>query len=293
MPLWGGLAMFAGFMLTVFAIRLWTGQELAVAVGRGQHPILGILLGATIIAIVGLLDDVKDLKPSHQTLAMLFGGLVAALLGARVEGITNPFAPLPSNQHAYSAANWIELPLWLSLTLTVVWVFLVAKTFDFLDGLDGLAAGVCAIAATTMGLMAAAGGRPDSAVAVLAAALAGACIGFLRHNYNPASIFMGTAGAQFLGFILAMLAVVGTFKIQAAISLIVPPLVLGVPIFDALYVVARRILQGKSPTKADKTHIHHRLRDRGLSVRMAVWTVYGLTASCCVLALLLTWLAAR
>jgi UDP-GlcNAc:undecaprenyl-phosphate GlcNAc-1-phosphate transferase len=174
MPLWGGLAMFFGFMLAVLTLRLWTGQEMSVAVGRGQHPILGILLGATIIAIVGLLDDVKDLKPSHQTMAMLGGGLVAALLGARVEGITNPFTPLPSDQHAYSAQNWIELPLWLSLTVTVVWVFLVAKTFDFLDGLDGLAAGVCAIAATTMGLMAAAGGRPDSAVAVLAAALAGA-----------------------------------------------------------------------------------------------------------------------
>jgi len=279
--------------VTVLLLRLWSGQELSVAVGRGQHPILGILLGAIVIVAVGLLDDVKDLKPSYQMLALLGGGLIAALLGARIEGVTNPFAPLPTDQQAYSAKNWIELPLWFSLVVTMVWVFLVAKTFDFLDGLDGLAAGVCAIAATTMGLMAAAGGKPDFAVAILAAALAGASFGFLRHNYNPASIFMGTAGAQFLGFILAMLAIVGTFKIQAAISLIVPPLVLGVPLFDALYVVGRRILQGKNPTAADKTHIHHRLRARGLSVQKAVWAVYGLTATCCVLALLLTWLAAR
>src|SRR5262249_35137267 len=151
MPLWGGMAMFLGFMVTFLVLRLWGGHELSVAVGRGQHPILGILLGATLIVAVGLLDDVKDLKPSYQMLALLGGGLIAALLGARIEGVTNPFAPLPSNQQAYSAKNWIELPLWFSLLVTMIWVFLVAKTFDFLDGLDGLAAGVCAIAATTMG----------------------------------------------------------------------------------------------------------------------------------------------
>ena len=291
-PLWGGIAIAAAFMLTVLTMRLWNGHELAVAVGKGAHPILGILLGAAIIGIVGLLDDKYDLKPSYQTLGMLAAGLVAGLLGARIEGITNPFAP-PSGGADYSFKNWIPLPFPASIGLTMVWTFLVTKTFDFLDGLDGMAAGVCAIAATTMGLMAAYGGRQDPTVAIMAAALAGGCIGFLRHNYNPASIFMGTVGAYFLGFILAMLAVVGAFKAPAAISVALPPIVLGVPIIDAFYVAIRRILRGESPTKADQTHIHHRLRRGGLSVKSAVWTVYGLTAACCLLALALTLMAAH
>lgn len=292
MPLWGGLSMLGGFLVALLVMRLWTGHELGVAVGKGQHPILGIVLGAILVGVVGMIDDVKDLKPKFQILSLVVGGLIASYCGARIEGLTNPFAPLPSAGQ-YNSANWIELPLWISYSLTLIWVFLVSKTLDFLDGLDGLAAGVCVIAAGTMGLLAMATGKPDEAVALMAWALMGACLGFLRHNYAPASIFMGTVGAQFLGFVLAMLAVVGTFKVQAAISLLLPPLVLGVPIIDGLYVVGRRIAQGKNPTVADKTHIHHRLRDRGLTVRQSVWAVYGLMASCCALALFLTWFTRR
>jgi UDP-GlcNAc:undecaprenyl-phosphate GlcNAc-1-phosphate transferase len=289
-PLWGGLAMFAGFMIAVLAMRLITHQELTVAVGRGQHPVLGILLGAMVIATVGLLDDRYDLPPKLQAGTLLLGGLIAALLGARIVGVTNPFAPLPSTLHPYSANNFIPLGAF-SIPVTMAWVFLVAKTFDFLDGLDGLAAGVCAIAAMTMGLMAARDG--DVAVAVMGGALVGACLGFLRYNYSPASIFMGTVGAQFLGFVLAMLAIVGAFKIPAAISLLVPLLVLGVPVIDGLYVIARRLYLRQAPQVADRTHIHHRFRDRGLSVTASVWSIYGLTAVGCVAALLLAWKWAR
>lgn len=288
MPMWGGVAMLAGFLVAVLAARLLTGTELAVSVGRGHHPILGILLGAVFIAVVGMLDDhpKSDMSPRWQTLSIIAGALIAALCGARIEGLTNPFAP-PHAAGAYNASNYIELPIWFSYFLTLAWAFLATKTFDFLDGLDGLAAGVCTITAFTMALLAAFGGRNDVAVALMAAALAGASLGFLRYNYNPASIFMGTPGSQFLGFVLAMLAVVGTLKIPAAISLVIPLLVLGVPVFDGLYVAARRIYQKKSPTVADKTHIHHRLRARGLSVRQAVWAIYGLTAATCLLALFL------
>jgi len=287
-PLWGGISMVVGFLITVLLasllIRLLHGHDLVVAVGKGQHPILGIVLGALLVAAVGLLDDKGDMKPWQQTLSLLVGGLIAALLGARIGGITNPFAPSGAG-HGYDFHNYFELPKTLSVFVTMVWIFLVAKTFDFMDGLDGLAAGVCAIAATTMGLMAAA--RNDIAVALMASALGGSCIGFLRHNYNPASVFMGTVGSQFLGFILASLAVVGAFKIPATISIIIPLLVLGVPVFDGLYVVGRRLAKRQKATVADRTHIHHRLRDRGLSVKQAVWAIYGLTATCCVVALVL------
>ena len=129
----------------------------------------------------------------------------------------------------------------------------------------------------------------DPVVGLLAAAVAGSCIGFLRHNYNPASIFMGTVGAQFLGFLLASLAVVGAFKVPATISVIVPILVLGVPILDAFYVVIKRVVTKAPLREADQSHIHHRLRKQGLSVRQAVWTIYGLTACTCAIALLLAW----
>jgi UDP-GlcNAc:undecaprenyl-phosphate GlcNAc-1-phosphate transferase len=291
MPMWGGLAMFAGFVVAVLVARLMVGEELTVAVGRGQHPILGILVGATLIAIVGMLDDHPkyDLPPRLQTLSIFAGALIAALLGARIEGITNPLAPAPVNNAAYTANNYFLLPFPISVGVTLLWAFLATKTFDFLDGLDGLAAGVCAISGMTMALLAAFGQQTEVAVALMASALVGASFGFLRHNYNPASIFMGTPGSQFLGFVLAMLSVVGAMKVPAAISLVIPLLVLGVPVFDGLYVAARRIYLKKSPTVADKTHIHHRLRDRGLSVRQAVWVIYALTTITCMLALLLAW----
>lgn len=280
-PLWGGLAMLAAFFVTVLLLRPLSGHELAFAVGKGQHPILGIVLGTLLVGGMGMLDDKYDVSPKWQAGSLLLAGLIAALLGAKIEGVTNPFAPVGG--HGYNANNFFSLGVF-SIPITMAWVFLAAKTFDFLDGLDGLAAGVCAIAALTMGIMAAL--RGEIAVALLASALVGACIGFLRYNYNPASIFMGTVGSQSLGFVLAMLAVVGAFKIPAALSLLVPLLILGVPVFDGLYVVARRVYLKQKPTVADKTHIHHRLRGRGLSVQQSVWAIYGLTTVGCGLALL-------
>ena len=291
-PLWGGLAMYAGFIATVLLVRLWghfSGGDSLGMVRHGEHPVVGILVGGTLIAVVGLLDDKYELSAWKQMLSLLAGGLVAAVLGVRIVAITNPFVPI--GPAGYGPENYLELGHW-SIPLTLLWIFVVSKTFDFLDGLDGLAAGVCAISATTMGLLAAQSG--DVAVALLSGALVGACVGFLRHNYNPASIFMGTIGAQFLGFILASLSIVGAFKIPAAISVVIPLLVLGVPVFDGLFVIGKRIWLRTDPTKPDRSsHIHHRLLRRGLSTRQAVWTVYALTSACCAAALLLAWKFAR
>lgn len=295
-PLWGGLAMVVGFLAAFAGMRLFGNLPSPVAddprphltalFGIPQHPILGILLGALLLAGIGALDDQRDLSPKLQTLGLVLAGLVAALFGARIEGVTNP---LPNLIHTgpYLSLGWASVPL------TLFWVFLATKTFDFLDGLDGLAAGVCAIAAATMGLMAAFSRNPEPVVAVLAAALVGSALGFLRYNFNPASIFMGTIGSYFLGFMLAMLAVVGAFKVPAAAAVFLPEIVLGVPVFDALYVVGRRAAQGKKLTQADKSHIHHRLTERGLSVKQAVWAIYGLTVTTCALALLLVWLGRK
>lgn len=289
-PLWGGLAMFVGFAAVVLLMRpLLTHHEYALAVGKGEHPIAGIMIGAALVAFIGILDDKIDLKPWWQMGGLLLAGFIAASLGARIDGITNPFAP-PSPEGVYNANNYIDLKQF-AVPLTMLWYFIATKTFDFLDGLDGLASGVCAIAATTMGLIAAAKG--DEAVALMAFALAGACFGFLRHNYNPATIFMGSVGSFFLGFVLAGLAVVGTAKIPTIFAVVVPGLVLGVPILDGFRVAAGRVLKRKNPLAADKTHIHHVLRDRGLSVEQAVWTIYGITAAFCIAALLLVFAVTR
>lgn len=306
-PLWGGLAIVVGFFAAYVALRLFTNAPFdkipsARATGGGgellRHPIVGILLGALVVAVIGALDDMpnigpkdaegksKGLSPKLQTFGLLFAGFVAAIFGARIEGVTNP---LPSLIHVgpYLSLGWFSVPL------TMLWVFFATKTFDFLDGLDGLASGVSAIAAMTMGLMAAFSHTPDPAVALLAAATFGAAVGFLRYNYNPASIFMGSVGSYFLGFCLAMLAVVGAFKVPVATAMFLPLIVLGVPIFDALYVIGRRAAQGKKLTEADKSHIHHRLTERNLTVKQAVWTIYGLTFVTCLIALLLVWLGRK
>lgn len=276
-PLWGGIAIIIGFLCAFALIRiLWVPTLAHGFEPSKQHPILGILLGSLLVAFVGLMDDKGNLKPWQQMLSLLTGGLIAALLGARINGITNPIN-----------GGWIQLPIPVSIISTMAWIFLAAKTFDFLDGLDGLASGICAICATTMGLMAVSMRSSDAVVALLAAALAGSAIGFLRHNFNPASIFMGTVGAQFLGFLLASLAVIGAFKVPATISVIVPICVLGVPIMDAFYVIFRRIVTKAPLRDADQSHIHHRLRRSGFTVTQAVWMIYALTAGTCIVALFL------
>jgi UDP-GlcNAc:undecaprenyl-phosphate/decaprenyl-phosphate GlcNAc-1-phosphate transferase len=287
-PLWGGVAILIGFFVAFLAIRPFLGVEIAIPLHKvkaiipllGHRPILGIVLGGAFVAGIGLLDDKGDLSPRYQTLGIMAGGLFAALLGARIAGITNPFSK-----------EWVEFPLSLSVFFTVCWVFLATKTFDFLDGLDGLAAGIAAIVGTTMGLIAAVQG--DMTVALIAAVLVGSSVGFLRHNYNPASIFMGTVGAQFLGFVLAELAVLGAFKVSATLSLIIPLVAFGVPVGDGLYVVGRRFANKRPLTEAARDHIHHRLRDKGLETKQAVLAIYGLTAVTCLLALLLAWVWGR
>jgi len=279
-PRWGGLAIIIGVLA---AITLTVSYRHLNGDAGWNREVVGILLAGAFIAVVGLVDDVRDLRALHQALAIMASGLILVAFGVRIQGLTNPF--VESGPGSYNPASWIALPYWASVLLTLFWVFVVTKTIDAIDGLDGLAAGVCAISGSTLALMAAAAGQPT--IALLAAAVVGACIGFLRHNYAPARIFMGTVGAQFLGLMLAAVSMMGTVKVAAAISVFVPVLVLGVPIFDYMVVLARRVLQRAPLTAADRRHFHHRLLDRGLTDRQAVWVIYGCTAVLCSAALLL------
>lgn len=282
-PRWGGIAIYAGVVAAsclALTYRHWrTGGES----GWNWH-LAGVMVAATFIALVGLVDDLRDLRAAWQALGILAAGAILVAFGVRIEGVTNPLVAAPPG--AYNPAQWIALSPIVSVAATLFWVFLVTKTVDAIDGLDGLAAGVCAISAATLALVAAASRQPEGpSLALVAAAVAGGCIGFLRHNYNPARIFMSTVGAQFLGFLLAALSILGTYKLAAAASVFIPVLVLGVPIVDYGIVLLKRLAQRAPLTAADRRHLHHRLLDRGLSHRQAVWVIYGCTAVLCLAAL--------
>lgn len=285
-PRWGGIAIYCGVLAAV--LLTVTVRHLRVAPGENgwTWSLVGVLLAGTFIALVGMLDDLRDLSAAWQALGILAAGAVLIAFGVRIEGITNPLVVQQSGE--YNPARWIGLGPVASVVVTLFWVFLVTKTVDAIDGLDGLAAGVCAISSATLALMAASSHQPGGpTMALLASAVAGSCIGFLRHNYRPARIFMSTVGAQFLGFMLAAISIMGTFKVAAAVSVLVPVLVLGVPIFDYAVVVMKRLASRAPLTVADRRHLHHRLLDRGLSHQQAVWVIYGCTIALCAAALIL------
>jgi UDP-GlcNAc:undecaprenyl-phosphate GlcNAc-1-phosphate transferase len=289
-PRWGGIAMYAGFVVTLALVYVWIYFDRTHFPWRWPQlmQFLGVILGATVVAISGVLDDKFELSAIWQTLALIFAGIVLIQFGVRIDGVTNPFAHVGPvfHRNVYDPRTWLPFSRFWADFCTLLWVFGVAKTVDFMDGLDGLAAGISAISAATMALMAAQAGQYE--VSVIAATLVGVCLGFLRYNYNPASIIMGTVGAQFIGFILASLAIIGTFKMAAAVSVALPILVLGVPIFDGVRVLVHRTLHGEPVTQADRSsHIHHILINRGLSHRQAVWVIYGIAALFCAIALIL------
>lgn len=253
-PLWGGLAIFLGFVISsLLALK---------AYGHLDISVLGLIVSGAIIVTIGMLDDMKELSAKFQFAAIIIAALVLMTFGVRIQYITNPFGN-PQMIYLGTAFSWI---------ITLAWIFGVTKTVDFMDGLDGLAAGIGAIAAGTLALMAYYAKQPY--VALMSAALSGACIGFLRFNFNPAKIFMGTGGSQFIGFALATISIIGAFKLAAAMAIALPILVLGIPIFDGLFVMLRRIISGKPIYIADKTHLHHRLLERGLSHKQTVIVIW-------------------
>lgn len=281
MPRAGGIAIAMGFLAPV--ILTVTVRQFARV---GQHTwswqVVGILAAVLLAGAAGLLDDVYDMSARWQAVAIVAVGVVLFAFGVRIEGITNPLGgALGAQYNPY--VNWHALGMAASLLLTVLWVFTVTKTVDAIDGVDGLAAGVCAISAATLALMAAQLHTDDGpTLALMASAITGACLGFLRHNYHPAKIIMGTVGAWVLGTALAAISILGAFKVAAAVSVVVPLLVLGVPIFDFTHVMARRILDGAPLTVADKRHLHHRLLARGWNQRQVVWFIYTVTVVLCI-----------
>jgi len=265
LPRWGGIGIYAGLV-----IALCGALPFAYPMQPFPLYIIGLIGIGGLIVIMGALDDLHQFSAKVQLLILIAAGFAIQYFGSdnsviQIKGITWP--PI------FGDGTWVNFYVW-AWPITAVYIFIVTKTMDTIDGIDGLAGGIAAIAGAVLSIIATYEEQPR--VALIAAALAGASLGFIRHNYNPAKIIMGTGGAQLLGFILASLSIVGAMKTAAAFAVMIPLFIFGVPLFDAVQVVIRRRMSGVPITQADKRHIHHQLLNRGLSQRQAVWVLYGI-----------------
>lgn len=269
-PRLGGLAIFISFLIAVLVF---------VPLDKAR---LGMLIGSIVIVAVGVLDDVLSLPAWLKLVFQIIAAFIATLMGNRIEVMSNP--------NIFSGNPHWELGIF-SIPITIVWIVLITNAVNLIDGLDGLACGVSAISSVTLLIIALLVSEID--VAIIMAALAGACLGFLPYNINPAKIFMGDTGATFLGFIMATMSVEGMFKMYNLISFVVPFLMLGLPIIDTVYAVVRRLSKGQSPMRPDRSHVHHKLIDLGLSQKQAVGILYILSTVLGLSAVLLTASGAR
>ena len=271
-PRGGGVAVCAAFLF-VAGLFLALNQGAAfVPVPFSLQPseVAALLLGGAVAAGLGAIDDLFDLRARLQLLGQVLLACGAVALGITIDFIANPLG----GQILFSGP--------IAAGLTVFWIVGMINSINWIDGLDGLSSGIALIAAVTLGIISLTTQVGQPLIAVLCFALAGALLGFLRWNFHPASIFAGTSGVQFVGFTLAVLAILGTAKVAVAL------LVLGVPIIDTFWIIVRRVALGRSACSPDRTHIHHRLLDLGLSHRQTVLVIYGICLALAVLSLLLS-----
>jgi UDP-GlcNAc:undecaprenyl-phosphate GlcNAc-1-phosphate transferase len=248
-PRLGGLAIFFGFIIpALFFLDLNTQMK-------------GVLVGASIITLFGAVDDLHGTSPLVKFAGQFLAAGCLVYYGMRIDYFSLPYI------------GTINIATQLAIPLTLLWVVSLVNIVNFIDGMDGLAAGVCTIAAGTFAVIAISLGRPGAGI--LAAILAGTTLGFLRHNFFPASIFMGDSGSMLLGFILAAVTVNGVLKSVAAVTLVIPLLILGVPIFDLSFAILRRLKNRRSIFRPDRGHLHHRLFNIGFSQRKAVLILYA------------------
>jgi UDP-GlcNAc:undecaprenyl-phosphate GlcNAc-1-phosphate transferase len=252
-PRLGGIGLFLGMLVPALAF---------LPLG---HQTRGILLGATIAVMVGIVDDFRGLPWYAKLGGQIAAASVPVAFGVWIDRFTLPFVGIHT------------LPAGVGIPLSILWIVAIMNMVNFLDGLDGLAAGVAAIAGLTFSVIALSLGKVDAAI--LSAIVFGACVGFLRHNFYPARIIMGDSGALLLGYMLGAISVQGLLKTAATVALFFPLLVLAVPIVDTTFVVVRRVRHGERIFEADQAHLHHRFLRRGFSQRRAAVTIWAWCAT--------------
>ncbi|MBM2827238.1 MAG: glycosyl transferase family 4 [Dehalococcoidia bacterium] len=261
--------MFAGFLVALAVTApLLEGRSIEEAM-----RVLGIVIGAAIVVAMGAWDDKKELGPFPQLTAQVAAALVAVSFGIVIDKVTNPLGTPFENSLLY-------FPTPVAIGITILWIMGAMNAINFIDGIDGLASGITAIAALVLAIHSLQMGQYS--VAVLPLALAGCTLGFLPHNFFPAKLTMGTSGAMFLGYAIGTMSIVGGTKAATLL------LVLGIPIVDAGWIIIRRVAAGRSPFRGDRTHLHYRLLDMGLTTPQIVVIMYLLSGSLGALALLIS-----
>ena len=247
-PRLGGLAIYIGFMAAVlFCVPL-------------QHELVGMLLGCTAIVAVGIWDDICNIPAKVKLFGQILAACIPIAFGIQIEWLTNPFGDI------------IVLPELIAIPVTIFWIIGFTNTVNLIDGLDGLAAGVAFIASISMFLLAY--NLNQFLPALVIVSMAGAALGFLQYNFNPAKIFMGDTGSMLLGYTLSVAAVLGLVKTAATVALVVPIIALGLPILDTTFAIIRRKMSGVPIFQPDKGHLHHRLLALGMTQKQAVLIMY-------------------
>ena len=264
MPRMGGLAIYVSFFVVLFLSQSMTQQ------------LFGLFLGGTVLVIVGIIDDMKDIPAKVKLCGQIVAACIVVAFGVRVDFMTNIF---------HGDTFFLSV---FSIPVTIIWIVSIINAVNLIDGLDGLAAGISIIAAITMAIVGYASGQ--AAMASMAMILIGATLGFLRYNFHPAKIFIGDTGSMFLGYSLAVFAVLGVANSFTLLSLVTPILVLAIPILDTLFAIIRRKMNHKPIFKPDKHHLHHCLLNYGFSHRDTVLIIYAVSAILALCGLIMTYL---
>lgn len=249
MPRCGGLAIFGGFLIGYMIY------------GNPTTQMLSILIGAFIIVLVGFVDDIKPIKARTKFLFQILAAGIVVIYGKTY-----------FNEISLLGVYW-NFPIWINMFISIFFIVAAANAINFIDGLDGLAAGISSINFGTIAIIAIINNKIGGLDIILSLIMLGSTLGFLGHNFPPAKIFMGDSGSLFLGFMVAVISLLG-FKMTTITSLVVPLLILFIPIFDTFFAIARRVLKGESIGKPDKEHFHHQLLKMKFGTRKTVVIIY-------------------
>ena len=282
MPKFGGPAVILGFLVSVIYLLIIMNIEGSIDLFSSENYLIklsGILLGIIIITITGVIDDIKTIKPLTKLAGQMLAAIIVVKFGVRIEHISIPFITETLKISNIEVSNLI----------TVIWIVGITNAINLTDGLDGLSSGITLISCISLLIIFALNASPMIAI-VLITALIGALLGFLPFNFAPAKTFIGDTGSNFLGFMLAIISILGVAKTYTAAVIVLPVIVLGLPIVDVLFAIIRRLVKGKSIKaifQADKGHLHHKLVAQGFSQKQAVLIMYGASAACGIFAIIL------
>ena len=271
MPKFGGPAVILGFLVSTIYLLIVMSMENSINLFGIQEywkKLLGFFVGILVISTFCVVDDIKTIRPITKLMGQILGAVCIVIAGIRIDGITLPFLNFP------------EIHEVTSVLFTILWIIVVTNAINLIDGLDGLSSGISIISAIYLLVIFVLNGSSLMSI-VLITALAGALVGFLPFNYTPAKTFIGDTGSNFLGFSLATISILGVAKTYTAAVIVLPLIVLGLPIFDTVWAIIRRLIKGKSLKavfKADKGHLHHKLVAKGFSQKQAVLILYGISA---------------